>query len=257
MEIREFPYVRALTRVGLALAVCLFGACAPRRPASVTTDPSAERVTIATPASEPEEDLQPGVFHRVRPGQTLWRIAHTYAVELDLVIEANSILDPSRISPGDMIWVPGVHDTLEVEVVRVPDRAAAAGEWIWPVRNGAVLSGYGAPRRNHRHGGIDIKGAAGQPVLASRGGRVIYAGAGLRGYGKTIILDHGDGIQSVYAHNSALLVGVGKRVDQGQTIARIGRTGNATTEHCHFEIRVNDRRVDPARWLSPARRAAR
>ncbi len=94
-------------------------------------------------------------------------------------------------------------------------------------------------------------------MLASKSGRVIYAGAGLRGYGKTIILDHGDGIQSVYAHNSALLVGVGKRVDQGQTIARVGRTGNATTEHCHFEIRVNDRRVDPARWLSPARRAAR
>ncbi len=84
-----------------------------------------------------------------------------------------------------------------------------------------------------------------------------YAGAGLRGYGKTVILDHRDGMQSLYAHNSVLLVRVGERVEQGQSIARVGRTGNATTDHCHFEIRLNDRRVDPMRWLTPGRRAAR
>ncbi|NIM01774.1 MAG: peptidoglycan DD-metalloendopeptidase family protein [Acidobacteria bacterium] len=208
------------------------------------------------PELEPESELPPGVFHRVRPGQTLWRIARTYGVELESLVEANSILDPSRIVTGDMIWIPGARDTVEVGV-HVPEGAAAAGEWIWPVRNGVVLSGFGAPRRSHRHGGLDIKGFAGQPVVAARSGRVVYAGAGLRGYGKTVILDHSDGIRSLYAHNSALLVRVGERVDQGQSIARIGRTGNATTEHCHFEIRVNDRRVDPSRWLSPARRAAR
>ena len=196
------------------------------------------------------------MFHRVLPGQTLWRIAQTYELSLERIIEANSILDPSRISAGDMIWIPGVRDTLEVEI-HVPERIATAGEWIWPVRNGTVLSRFGAPRRNHRHGGLDIKGAAGQPVLASRGGRVVYAGAGLRGYGKTIILDHSDGMQSLYAHNSTLLVRLGMRVEQGQSIARVGRTGNATTDHCHFEIRLNDRRVDPVRWLTPGRRAAR
>ncbi|NIM64262.1 MAG: peptidoglycan DD-metalloendopeptidase family protein, partial [Acidobacteria bacterium] len=64
-------------------------------------------------------------------------------------------------------------------------------------------------------------------------------------------------MQSLYAHNSALLVRLGENVKQGQTIARVGRTGNATTDHCHFEIRLNDRRVDPMHWLSPERRAAR
>jgi len=239
---------------GLAVAVCLFCGCGPRNHASVVTlDPPA---TVVEPEIEPENELPPGVFHRVLPGQTLWRIAHTYDIELERLVTVNSILDPGKISPGDMIWIPGVHDTLDVEI-HVPERLAEAGEWIWPVRNGSVLSGFGTPRRNHRHGGLDIKGAARQPVLASRAGRVVYAGAGLRGYGKTIILDHKDGMQSLYAHNSALLVRLGERVDQGQMIARVGRTGNATTNHCHFEIRLNDRRVDPMHWLTPGRRAAR
>lgn len=219
----------------------------------VTLDPPA---AAAAPVEPETDELPPGVFHRVLPGQTLWRIARTYELSLEQIVEANSILDPSRISAGDMIWIPGVRDTLDVEV-HIPERVAALGEWIWPVRNGTVLSGFGASRRNHRHGGIDIKGAARQPVLASRSGRVVYAGTGLRGYGKTIILDHRDRMQSLYAHNSVLLVRHGERVEQGQTIARVGRTGNATTDHCHFEIRLNDRRVDPIRWLTPGRRAAR
>jgi len=251
MGIFEFPYVRAFAGSGLLVAVCVFCGCAAGRPDVVTLAPSA----AATPAIEPDE-LPPGVFHRVLPGQTLWRIARTYELPLDRIVEANSILDPSRISVGDMIWIPGVRRELDV-AIHVPKRAAAVGEWIWPVRDGSLLSVFGAPRRNHRHGGLDIKGVAGQPVLASRGGRVAYAGAGLRGYGKTIILDHNDGMQSLYAHNSALLVGLGDRVQQGQSIARVGRTGNATTDHCHFEIRLNDRRVDPEHWLSPERRAAR
>ncbi len=253
MEILEFPYVRSLLGSGLAV-VCLFCGCAAgTHPARVTLDPPA----APAPAVTPETDELPlGVFHRVLPGQTLWRIARTYEVAVEKIVAVNSILDPSRISPGDMLWIPGVRDTLDVKV-HIPERVAAAGEWIWPVRNGTVLSGFGASRRTHRHGGIDIQGVARQPVLASRSGRVVFAGAGLRGYGKTIILDHRDGMQSLYAHNSALLVRLGERVEQGQSIARIGRTGNATTDHCHFEIRLNDRRVDPMHWLTPRRRAAR
>lgn len=253
MEIRGFPYVQSLCGSVLAVVVCLFCGCAVRtHPAVDTYYPPP---TAPAPAVEPEVDeLPPGVFHRVLPGQTLWRISRTYEVPLEDIVKTNSILDPSRLSPGDMIWIPGVRDTLDI---RVHERVAVAGEWIWPVRNGTVLSGFGAPRRNHRHGGIDIKGVARQPVLASRSGRVVYAGSGLRGYGKTIILDHRDGMQSLYAHNAALWVRVGERVEQGQAIARVGRTGNATTDHCHFEIRLNDRRVDPTRWLPPRRRAAR
>ena len=210
-----------------------------------------------TPEPPPAiEELPQGVFHRVLPGQTLWRIARTYEVEIERIADANDIGDPTRISVGDMIWIPGATGALEVEIV-APPPAVVAGAWIWPVPGGAVLSNYGAPRRTHRHGGVDIGAPHGHRVLATRDGRVVYSGAGLRGYGKTIILDHGAGMQSLYAHNSALLVGLGENVEQGRTIARIGRTGNATADHCHFEIRVNERRVDPMHWVDDGRRAAK
>ena len=77
----------------------------------------------------------------------------------------------------------------------------------------------------------------------------------MRGYGKTVVIDHGDGMKSLYAHNSRLMVQRGERVRRGQTIARIGRTGNASTEHCHLEIRENDGPRDPLLFVD--RRAGR
>jgi murein DD-endopeptidase MepM/ murein hydrolase activator NlpD len=79
----------------------------------------------------------------------------------------------------------------------------------------------------------------------------------MRGYGKTVILDHGDGYSSLYAHNAKLLVRVGQHVDQGMPVALLGSTGNATAEHCHFEIRRNERRLDPLLFLVPALEAQR
>lgn len=247
MEISKFPYVRIC---GPALAVCLLGGCAARSGAPV------QELEPAAPETHETEELPAGVFHRVLPGQTLWRIARTYGIPLERIVEANGVSDPTRIAAGDMVWIPGVAGALEVEVV-APSQPVVRGEWIWPVAGGAMLSGYGAPRRNHVHGGVDIGAAYGEAVLAARDGRVIYSGTGLSAYGKTIVLDHGDGVHSLYAHNSALLVLLGDSVKQGETIARIGRTGNATADHCHFEIRVNDRRVDPMDWIDDERRAAR
>ena len=85
-------------------------------------------------------------------------------------------------------------------------------------------------------------------MLAVRSGRVLYSSS-MRDYGRTVILDHGDGLRSLYAHNSKLLVQKGQQVYRGQAIARVGRTGNATTEHCHFEIRRDEVPVDPLPYL--------
>jgi murein DD-endopeptidase MepM/ murein hydrolase activator NlpD len=91
--------------------------------------------------------------------------------------------------------------------------------------------------------------------VAARAGRVVYSGDKLSGYGKLVILDHGDGLQTLYAHGLELLVRVGDAVEKGQPIARVGRTGNATTEHCHFEIRKDRLPVDPLPYLSTVARA--
>jgi len=205
----------------------------------------------ATTAAEAEPG-DAGVYHVVARGQTLWRIAQTYGIDTDRLVEANRLEDATRLEVGQRLFIPGASAVRRVDVPPPAAHVTAAdGKWIWPVSDGRILSPFGAPRRTHRHGGVDIAGREGQPVRAARSGRVVYSGSSMRDYGKTIILDHGDGMTTLYAHNSKLVVREGMRVRAGETIARVGRTGNASTEHCHFEVRRNDRTVDPLIYLVP------
>lgn len=98
------------------------------------------------------------------------------------------------------------------------------------------------------HTGIDIGAPAGSSITAAGDGIVIHAGS-LGGYGKTVMIDHGGGIVTLYAHNSRLAVGEGSRVKRGQVIANAGSTGLSTGPHLHFEVRKNGAYVDPLPWL--------
>jgi murein DD-endopeptidase MepM/ murein hydrolase activator NlpD len=124
--------------------------------------------------------------------------------------------------------------------------APSAAGFIWPVE-GVVVSGYGM-RWGRLHEGIDIAAATGTPIWAAAAGTVIYAGW-LGGYGNLVVLDHGNGLSTAYAHASAILVSVGRRVFQGETIAVVGSTGNSSGPHLHFEVRVNGVAVDPLLYL--------
>lgn len=213
----------------------------------------------AAPRSEPspETEVPDGVFHRVEAGQTLWRIARAYGVAVDDLLSANGLTDPTALASGTMLFVPGAHALLSVPPYPAPPPTPApvvstalpggapAEEFVWPVAGGEILSLFGAPRRGRRHAGIDIRGPLGQEILATGSGEVVYCGAKFSGYGKMVILDHGHGLESVYAHASDLLVGIGDHVERGQAVARVGRSGNATTEHCHFELRENKVPIDP------------
>lgn len=101
---------------------------------------------------------------------------------------------------------------------------------------------------NKMHTGVDFAAPSGTPCVAGNSGTVIYSGW-YSGYGNTVIIDHGGGISSLYAHNSALLVSKGQYVTKGQQIAKIGSTGNSTGPHCHFEIRVNGKHTNPMSYL--------
>ena len=126
--------------------------------------------------------------------------------------------------------------------------SANAGKLLWPVPGGTIVSRYGVPRGSRFHSGLDIGAAHGANIVASESGTVIVSkyGAGL-GYYVTIA--HGNGIQTLYGHNSSNIVNVGDVVSRGQVIAYIGSTGNATTPHIHFEVFVNGVRVDPQKYL--------
>jgi lipoprotein NlpD len=119
--------------------------------------------------------------------------------------------------------------------------------WIWPTARGPVLAGFDEVKNK----GLDIGGTAGEPVLASADGKVVYAGAGLRGYGNLIILKHNNIYLTAYAHNQALLVKEDQAVKKGQKIAEMGNS-DADRVKLHFEVRRQGKPVDPTKYL-PAR----
>lgn len=130
----------------------------------------------------------------------------------------------------------------------------STGRLIWPVTCTRFVTCYFNPSSSSRHNGIDIwqRDMTGEEILAADGGKVVVAenpkGTSYWSYGKYIIIDHGGGYQTVYAHCSELLVKEGDTVLQGQRIALVGNTGRSTSPHLHFEVRINGRQVDPMKF---------
>ena len=122
-------------------------------------------------------------------------------------------------------------------------QAATDIAWIWPA-SGNVLAGFDEVKNK----GVDIGGTAGTPVMAAADGRVVYVGAGLRGYGNLIILKHNNTFLTAYAHNQSLLVKEDQTVRKGQRIADMG-SSDADKVMLHFEVRRNGKPVDPAKYL--------
>ena len=127
-----------------------------------------------------------------------------------------------------------------------------SGSFTWPGPNwnGYITGRYGEQRSGHTHAGIDIDGYGcdGSPVVAAASGTVItssYSG----GYGNYVVIDHGSGYSTLYAHLSGNAVSTGQYVSAGQTIGYLGASGNATGTHCHFEIRINGSTTDPEAWF--------
>jgi murein DD-endopeptidase MepM/ murein hydrolase activator NlpD len=123
---------------------------------------------------------------------------------------------------------------------------AGSGILGWPV-SGPVVSGFGM-RWGRMHEGIDISCSTGTPVRAAGAGTVIYAGW-LGGYGNLVVVDHGGGLSTAYAHNSSFASSVGQSVAAGQVVSYSGSTGNSSGPHVHFEVRVNGSAVDPLGYL--------
>lgn len=125
---------------------------------------------------------------------------------------------------------------------------APSGRLVWPT-SGGVSSGFG-PRWGRTHTGVDIPGSYGQPIYAAADGAVVQINSGYGGgYGNYIVIYHGGGISTLYAHNSRNAVSVGQKVKAGQIIGYVGSTGNSTGSHLHFEVRVNGSPVNPLGYL--------
>lgn len=167
-----------------------------------------------------------------------------------LDVEAWTVKELSELD-GQMIRMKVRFEDLQPELVSLNDRLKHTPRG-WPVR-GYITSSFG-PRRHpvtnsiQLHLGVDIAASLGAQVVATADGRVTYAGWSA-GYGNLVIIDQGYGIKTVYGHNSRILVKAGQRVQRNQVIALVGNSGLSTGPHLHYEVRMNDRAVDPVQYL--------
>ncbi|MDZ7609938.1 MAG: M23 family metallopeptidase [Eubacteriales bacterium] len=180
--------------------------------------------------------------HLVRDGENLSVIAERYRVSVSQLLRENSLTNPDFVRPGQELLIP---------VASTGGPVTPAGtEWrslVWPTM-GPMTSGFGI-RDGNPHYGIDVAADHGQEIWAAAAGRAIHAGpAGT--FGLLVILDHGGGFTTYYAHCSAVSVKVGERVDAGQQIAYIGSTGRSFGPHLHFETRWDGKPYDPLLYLS-------
>ncbi len=223
--------MQSLSRIALLLSSAIaLGACAAYQPYS--DDPA------------PDEYI-------VQPGDNVHLIAFALETTPEALGRANPWANPRQLAPGTRLTVPRPEsvDPLagggrEITGVDIQPRAA---DFIWPLRKYRVTSRFGR-RWGRLHAGIDLRAPKGTPVRAAADGRVIFSG--FRGaYGHKIIISHGRGVETVYAHNSRNLVKRGQRVKQGEIIANVGRSGNATGYHVHFEFRRHGQALDPVRQI--------
>jgi murein DD-endopeptidase MepM/ murein hydrolase activator NlpD len=226
------------------------------------------------PAGSPPELVLPrlrpdGTTHVVLAGETLFRIARAYGVSADELAQVNHLDDPQKLSAGTKLLIPGSKQPvplpepsfdgalLQPDPVHGPAHAAGctgARCLAWPLR-GVIYARFG-PRAGENHDGLDLAAPEGTPIAAAADGTVLYAGE-LSGYGTLVIVQHADGMVTLYAHNRENLVKEGTHVTQGQVIARVGTSGRTNGPHVHFEVRRQDTPIDPLPLLpSPARRLA-
>ena len=210
-----------------------------------------DRLQVGDELSIPPVD---GVLHAVVAGDTLSKIAAAYKVDVDnIVAYAPNNLEGSatNLAVGAQIMVPeGVRRNITQPVVQtytnqaVPVASLGSGSFMWPTAGNVSQNPWSG------HMAVDISSWTGATVVAADAGVVRLATGGWNGgYGQHVIIDHGNGFQTVYAHLNSYWVNVGESVEKGTKIGSVGNTGNSTGPHLHFEVRYQGARRNPLNYL--------
>ncbi len=206
-----------------------------------------------------------GINYEIKKGDTVSSIAKKYQSDSDKIINANKLANASDISVGDLLFIPnGVKPTQVVSSYQpktqaktpstpqatygdedVPDASDidTGTKLLWPVLSHRITQYY-----SWRHYAIDIGDKIGNPIYAAEDGKIERAGWN-NGYGNNVVINHGNGIKTLYGHSSKLLVHAGDTVSRGQVIALIGSTGWSTGPHLHLEVIVNGSKKNPLNYI--------
>ena len=231
--------------------VCLITAVGCATPAAdSSTYPLPAIHSFSLPPTTPV--IPNGMYHTVQKGETLWRIARAYQIPAEEIVRINRLPDVKKLKTGQRIFIPGATKILENPENPIEETTLsgvpANESFIWPAK-GRILSYFSSTKEKSLNKGIDIALQPGAAVAAARSGKVSFAHERLKGLGKIIIVDHGDGYQTVYGHLSEILVKPGDRVDQGMVIAKSGSTGRNLGASLHFEVREDHQPKNPLHYL--------
>lgn len=216
-----------------------------------------------SPSSKPQKGqliwlpLEPTSTITVKKGDTLWDLAREYNTNISIIIAQNNISNPNRLKIGQQLAVPVEQDEYSLSPIvtaatsvtksTITTASRSGSSYLWPLK-GIITSRFG-PRNGSFHHGLDIAADTGTAIAATKAGTVTFAGWYSSIYGKAIVIKHNDTEESMYAHLYSILVSKGASVKAGQSIATVGESGNATGPHLHFEIRINNKAVNPLKYL--------
>lgn len=184
----------------------------------------------------------PGIRHKVIKGQTLWRISKIYGIDINELIRINRIPDTAIIEVGQIIIIP------EKQNAVLQTQALNQEEFCWPLK-GKITGAYGQTIKNIINKGINIEAGRNANVVASRSGKTVFMSPSFGSFGKTIIIDHGDGYSSLYAGNSEVYLKPGDQVLKGKIIAKIENTSGNKNNYLHFQIRKGYQPQNPNFYL--------
>ncbi|MHB9143992.1 MAG: peptidoglycan DD-metalloendopeptidase family protein [Symbiobacteriia bacterium] len=209
------------------------------------------RSDLVGPGTKLLVPVQPGFAYTVQSGDSFSSLADRFGITADAIQAANELGKAEVLQPGQLLFLPGARPPSRQSVQiasasRSIGSSRDSGSWLWPV-HGPITSPFGL-RWGRFHEGIDIGVGSGTSVHAARGGRVTLAGWD-GGYGKAVIINHGNGLSTLYGHLSKIDVSVGAQVDQGTVIGLSGSTGESTGPHLHFEVRVGGIQKNPLSFL--------
>jgi murein DD-endopeptidase MepM/ murein hydrolase activator NlpD len=183
--------------------------------------------------------------HTVARGETGFTVAYNYAVPWRDIAVANGLDPEAALRPGQTLLIPTVIAPRPSATATAAATPEPAGMFAWPLA-GPVRRGFAARNLKDYHDGLDIRAAAGTAVRATAAGKVVFAGTEPAQYGQMVVVEHADGWHSAYAFLSRLTVKVGDQVGQGERVGLVGSTGLAKGNELHFELRRNNRPLDPA-----------
>jgi murein DD-endopeptidase MepM/ murein hydrolase activator NlpD len=215
-----------------------------RRPHAARLVALAAALLLACASPGPASTL-----HVVQRGENLYRIALHYGISVDALMDANGLRDPRALEVGTRLLIPGTRRSAPAQPLqRELDADAARLALGWPV-HGVLTSRFGV-RNGRAHEGLDISAHVGAPIWAAAAGVVTFSGR-LGDYGNLIVIKHDERYSTAYAHNKANHVRKGARIERGEQIADVGKSGNArgNRPHLHFEVRRGETPRDPLRYL--------